>query len=83
MRGGSNHLLDKAVYEPYPGYTSIQHCRAPKAHLDLWVRVADSPAVVGDDVGHAPPAKLLSLHLAQLVGSLLLPGMSNISNDTW
>ena len=52
--------------------------RSRAAHLDLWVGVPDGPAIVGHNVGDPPAAKLLALHLAQLVCSLLLLGTGGI-----
>ena len=42
------------------------------AHLDVRVRVADGAAIVHHNEGHTTLAKLRTLHLAQLVRSLLL-----------
>ena len=43
-----------------------------RAHLDVWVGVADGAAVMGGDVGDAALSKLLLHHLQQLVCRLLL-----------
>jgi hypothetical protein len=52
------------------------------AHLDVGVRVADGPAIVGGNVGDAALAELVAHHLQQLVGGLLLRDQSSIRQET-
>ena len=49
-----------------------------RAHLDVWVGVADGAAVMGGDVGDAALSKLLLHHLQQLVCRLLLQACKGI-----
>lgn len=57
---------------PAPLPLPIPSRSRPRAYLDLGIRVAQGPAIVGADVGHAALANLKPADLAQLVGSLLL-----------